>query len=157
MEATYHVYVKASGVIQGATGWGAVMRTPNGEIWEFARSAPFEGDLTTTIRATLLGILDALGTVANPAAVSVVTDIEYIAEGFSVYLPKWVKRGWKLKNRKPVAHRDLWEQIVRESDRHQVSIVWARHHEDAHRAAELAEIGREGERLYARRPLVSEA
>lgn len=146
----YQVYVKASGVVKGATGWGAVVRTPDGEIWELARAAPFESDLTTTVRATLLGIVEMLGVLPNPVAVNITIDVEYIADGFTTYLAKWVNHGWRRKDRKPVAHRDLWERVILESSRHEVSIVWKKYHPDAHRALELAEMGREGERVYTR-------
>ncbi|MBT8764797.1 ribonuclease H family protein [Metapseudomonas boanensis] len=70
--------------------------------------------------------------------------------GFSTHLAKWILRGWRRKDKKRVEHRDLWEHIVREGDRHQLKIVWTEQREKIRQAAELAAISRDGERFYRR-------
>lgn len=157
MSATYRIYVKSSSSTAAElVGWGGVVYAPGDEVWELAGSVPFE-DGQTPIRATLLGIAEVLGTLPKSATVEVFTDVQYIAEGFSVHLAKWVARGWRRKDKKRVAHRDLWERIILERDRHQLSISWRDLGLAGRLAAELAAIGQEGERWFKQRSALAKA
>lgn len=119
----YRIYVKTASSKHDGVGWGAIVQTPDGETWELAGSIAYE-DAQTTIRATLLGIAEALGTLPKPVEVFVFTDVQYIAEGYSKYLDKWVARGWRRKDKKRVAHSDLWELILGERSRHELTVTW---------------------------------
>ncbi len=44
--------------------------------------------------------------------VVVATDLEYVVFGATRWLPRWVRRRWKmLRSARPVANRDLWEEL----------------------------------------------
>jgi ribonuclease HI len=153
--AICHIVVKSSTVVDEEVGWGAIIRTPKGYVWELAGPIPFEEE-RTVMRSTLAGIVAALSALPKPATVCVSTDIQYIADGFRDSLDKWVRRGWKRKGPKHVTHRDLWTQILQERNRHRLSIVWKKLGDEGKRAAELAAIAREGERVYIRHELQPE-
>jgi ribonuclease HI len=60
--------------------------------------------------------------------VHLTTDSEYLKKGMTEWVTGWIKRGWKNSQKQPVANRDLWEQLVELSSRHQVEWHWVRGH-----------------------------
>lgn len=44
----------------------------------------------------------------------IATDSEYVVEGISVRLERWIRRGWRTSDGKPVANRDLWAVLKQE-------------------------------------------
>lgn len=146
---SYRICVKTASAKNDGVGWGAIVRVPNGETWELAGSIPYD-DAQTVIRATLLGIVEALATLPKPGEVHVSTDVQYIADGCSKYLDKWVARGWRRKDKKRVAHRDLWELIIQERNRHQLTVTWKDLGQEGRLAQSVATIGQEGERWFKR-------
>jgi len=44
------------------------------------------------------------------------------------WIEGWQKRGWINANKKPVLNRDLWERLLKLSEKHEVKWVWIRGH-----------------------------
>jgi ribonuclease HI len=83
--------------------------------------------------------------------VELVSDSEYVVKGFTEYLPKWRKRGWRNSGGGSVANRALWEQLIVAVARHRnVCFKWTKGHdgtegnEHAHRLASQARRVAEG-------------
>ncbi len=64
----------------------------------------------------------------EPCTVKVVTDSQYIQRAMTRHISKWVTRGWKNSHGVPVSNRDLWETLLRERSRHEVTWTWIRGH-----------------------------
>jgi ribonuclease HI len=60
--------------------------------------------------------------------VHVVTDSQYVQQGVQSWLAGWKRKNWKTSAGKPVANRDLWEQLDLELGRHEVDWTWVRGH-----------------------------
>lgn len=153
--ADCRIYVKSSTVADGRVGWGAIINTPQGEVWELTG----EGEQTVN-RSTLQAIVNALALLPKPATVRVFTDMKYIAEGFSNTLDKWTQQGWKRKRGKgkaSVAHPDLWAELVRERSRHKLSVDFITFDGMREELSALAEAGREGEAFFRRKRAVDSA
>ena len=59
----------------------------------------------------------------------VVTDSEYVVNAFTKgWLTSWQMRGWKTAAKKPVANRDLWEQLLILTSERTVIFTWIRGH-----------------------------
>lgn len=56
------------------------------------------------------------------------TDSEYLQRGITEWLAKWQQKNWRTQARKPVANRDLWEQLLDAEKRHTVQWLWVRGH-----------------------------
>jgi ribonuclease HI len=37
------------------------------------------------------------------------------------WIPAWQKRGWKTAAKTPVANQDLWERLIEQLDRHEIT------------------------------------
>ena len=107
----------------GPGGWGAILRC-GGQEKELAGFDPE----TTNNRMELTAAIAGLTALKRPCRVRLTTDSEYLKKGMTEWLPGWLRRGWKNAQRQPVANRDLWEQLLALSSRHQVEWRWVRGH-----------------------------
>jgi ribonuclease HI len=61
-------------------------------------------------------------------AVTEVTDSQYVQRAMTQHLRHWIARGWLNSRGTPVSNQDLWNALLRESGRHQVTWSWVRGH-----------------------------
>ena len=123
----------------GPGGWAWVV--PDGPF-----AAGFEPD-TTNQRMEVTAALKALQAFEGP--VLIVSDSTYVVYCFrDHWWRNWIRRGWKNKNRQPIANRDLWEVLVDlYRGRDNVAFRWVKGHsgdrwnDEADRLA-VAAIGR---------------
>ncbi|MEZ5399192.1 MAG: ribonuclease HI [Bryobacteraceae bacterium] len=107
----------------GPGGWACLLRC--GSVERELSGA--EAD-TTNNRMELRAVIAGLAALKEPCAVRVVTDSQYVQRGMTRYLSRWATAGWRSSRGEPVANRDLWEALVRESSRHEVTWTWVRGH-----------------------------
>ena len=83
---------------------------------------------TTNNRMELTAAIEALRTLEPGRVVTVITDSNYLRRGVTEWMSRWIARGWKTADKKPVLNRDLWEQlndVVRQQD---IEWKWVRGH-----------------------------
>jgi ribonuclease HI len=107
----------------GPGGWGTILRW-DGHEKELSGFAPE----TTNNRMELTAAIAGLAALKRPCRVRLTTDSEYVKKGITEWIDGWVRRGWKNSQKKDVANRDLWEQLLEQSRRHQVEWCWVRGH-----------------------------
>ena len=131
----------------GAGGWACILRYGSAE----KEISGVEAN-TTNNRMELRAVIAGLSALKEPCALRVVTDSQYVQRGMSRYLPLWVTRGWLNSRGVPVANRDLWESLVCESRRHQITWSWVRGHgasAEQNRCDELAQAAARSLRMVA--------
>ncbi|MBU1106408.1 MAG: ribonuclease HI [Candidatus Riflebacteria bacterium] len=108
----------------GPGGWGALLRFK--DIEKELSGGERE---TTNNRMELMGVISGLESLKENCSVSVFTDSQYIANAFlKDWLTNWQKNGWKTAAKKPVKNRELWERLLVQANRHQLSWNWIRGH-----------------------------
>ncbi|HKJ71287.1 MAG TPA: ribonuclease HI [Gammaproteobacteria bacterium] len=107
----------------GPGGWGALLRF-NGRERELYGFEPE----TTNNRMELTAAIRGLEALKRPCSVDLTTDSEYLRKGVTEWMANWKKRGWKTASKKPVANRDLWEELDALLARHEVRFHWTRGH-----------------------------
>lgn len=107
----------------GPGGWGTLLRW-DGHLKELSGYAP----QTTNNRMELTGAIAGLAALKRSCRVHLTTDSEYVKKGITEWIDGWVKRGWKNSQKKDVANRDLWEELLAQTRRHQVEWHWVRGH-----------------------------
>jgi ribonuclease HI len=107
----------------GPGGWGTILRW-DGHEKELSGFTPE----TTNNRMELTAAIAGLAALKRPCLVRLTTDSEYVKKGITEWIDGWVRRGWKNSQKKDVANRDLWEQLLEQSRRHQVEWCWVRGH-----------------------------
>ena len=107
----------------GPGGWGAILRYGEGERELFGGEAQ-----TTNNRMEMSAALEALRALKQPCIVDLYTDSQYLRQGVTQWLPNWVRRNWKTSAGDAVKNRDLWEALLGEVGRHQITWHWVKGH-----------------------------
>jgi len=107
----------------GPGGWGTVLRY-NGHYKELSGYAAE----TTNNRMELSGALAGLRALKRPCRVRLTTDSQYLKKGMTEWLDGWLKKGWMNSQKKPVANRDLWEELLEQQKIHQIEWCWVKGH-----------------------------
>jgi ribonuclease HI len=101
----------------GPGGWGVI-------IIEEGRERELSGGerLTTNQRMELTAPLEGLRSLAGRRHVAIYSDSAYVINCFrDRWYERWRKNGWINSTRKPVENRDLWEPLIAEVERHDVT------------------------------------
>ena len=86
---------------------------------------------TTNNRMELTAAIEALKALNAHAQVNLFTDSTYVKKGISVWIKAWKKNSWKRRSGKsllPVKNEDLWRELDRLADRHNVTFHWVEGH-----------------------------
>jgi ribonuclease HI len=82
---------------------------------------------TTNNRMALRSAIVGLSSLRKPCGVLFHSDSQYLVKGMNEWVEGWRKRGWKRKAG-PIENLELWQELVREEERHQVRWQWVRGH-----------------------------
>ena len=109
----------------GPGGWGVVLRSGANE------KELYGGELgTTNNRMELTAVIQALGALKRPCAVTLHMDSQYVLKGITEWLPGWKAKGWRTAGKTPVKNVELWQRLdalVRDSG-HVIDWRWVRGH-----------------------------
>ena len=123
----------------GPGGWCVIIKKDD-KVNEF-----FGGDLeTTNNKMELTAVIKGFENLNNASEVLVKTDSKYVINGITKWLPNWKAKGWINSAKKPVANKDLWEQLESLISNHKVDWLWVKGHsgdDENERADELARKG----------------
>jgi ribonuclease HI len=48
-----------------------------------------------------------------PSEILIISDSKYFVDSFNMYLPNWIKKGWRKADGDPVKNIDLWQEAQR--------------------------------------------
>ena len=123
----------------GPGGWCVIIKKDD-KVNEF-----FGGDLeTTNNKMELTAVIKGFENLNNASEVLVKTDSTYVINGITKWLPNWRAKGWINSSKKPVANKDLWQQLESLISNHKVDWLWVKGHsgdDENERADELARKG----------------
>lgn len=117
----------------GPGGWGVLLRH-NGRTKKLYGG---EKD-TTNNRMELMAAIKALSTLKEPCLIELTTDSQYLRNGITKWIKQWKAKDWKRSNKKPVKNIDLWQQLDKEAQRHQITWHWIKGHK-GHPENEIAD------------------
>lgn len=85
---------------------------------------------TTNNRMEILAVLAGLRALKEPVRVTVVTDSQYVSNSIAKgWVHSWRAKNWKVKDGKGERlNADLWKALLKELERHQVTMRWIRGH-----------------------------
>jgi len=107
----------------GPGGWAALLLCEEGE--RVLTGGEYN---TTNNRMELQAAIAALGALDNACDVEFHTDSTYLQQGITKWLPRWIQRGWRKSDRKPVLNADLWKKLHALDSKHDIHWHWVRAH-----------------------------
>lgn len=110
----------------GKGGWGAILifGDVKKEISGFAEK-------TTNNQMELTAPIEALKLLKRPCKVKLYSDSAYLINTFAKgWLKNWKKNGWKTADHKDVKNKDLWVQIDRFNQMHNIEWIKVKGHAD---------------------------
>ena len=117
----------------GIGGWGVVIRYGDAE------KKLYGGEITTTNnRMELKAVIEGLSALTKPCKVKITTDSKYVMTGATEWLENWKKRDWKTAGKKQVLNVDLWMQLDKLINEHELEWAWVKGH-SGHAENEMAD------------------
>lgn len=116
-----------SGSVTGTPGgWAFVLRAVNSETGEIVREREgFGGYVSTTSqRMEQQSLLMGLSALQKSTTLTVISDSEYIQNPFR---KDWIP-GWVAKDFRKVKNVDMWQKIIPEVAKHQITWTWVKGH-----------------------------
>lgn len=101
----------------GPGGWAALLR------WRDAERELSGGEANTTNqRMELKAAIEGLKALKRPCRVRIYSDSAYLINAFEKgWLAQWRRNGWRTAAKTPVENQDLWQELARLTDMHQVT------------------------------------
>ena len=108
----------------GPGGWGTILR-----YGEHEKELSGGEAQTTNNRMELTALIEGLRALKEPCKVRITTDSSYVADGINKgWARGWQRNGWRKSDKKPALNPELWEALLAELDRHEVTVHWVRGH-----------------------------
>lgn len=108
----------------GPGGWGAVLRAGTHEK-ELSGGAAN----TTNNRMELSAVIAALSALKRPCKVMLTSDSKYVIDAVTKgWAKKWRANNWVKSDKKPALNADLWEELLRLLEIHDVTFIWVKGH-----------------------------
>jgi ribonuclease HI len=127
----------------GPGGWG-VLILENGKRRELNGGEAG----TTNNRMEMLAAIRALEATAGAAAITLVTDSQYVKNGITGWIKGWKRNGWKNASKQPVKNRDLWEQLDALTQGRSVEWKWVKGHSGHPENDRVDELAREAAQAF---------
>jgi ribonuclease HI len=103
----------------GPGGWGAIIF--NGEN---VREMGDRKEKTTNNRMEMMAAIEALKYVslnfADTESIEVHSDSTYLINGITVWIRNWQKNNWRTKDKREVLNKDLWQELLGETEKRNV-------------------------------------
>jgi ribonuclease HI len=121
-----HVEIYTDGACKGnpgVGGWGAWLKYNGHEKSIFGGE-----ENTTNNRMEMMAVIRALEVLKRPSEIKLYTDSSYVQKGMMEWMSGWKANNWRTANKKPVKNDDLWKQLDRLSNLHQIEWIWVKGH-----------------------------
>ncbi|MBQ6625572.1 MAG: ribonuclease HI [Clostridia bacterium] len=127
MENRKKVYVYTDGSCSGNPGpggWGCILK------YNSVEKELCGGDKNTTNnRMEMTAVIEALKALKEPCDVELYTDSQYICNSINnEWVFSWKNNGWKKADKKPALNIELWEEILKLIELHNVKFNWIKGH-----------------------------
>ena len=108
----------------GPGGWGAILRYKGNEKELSGGAAD-----TTNNRMEITAVLQAFTALKEPCNVTLYSDSQYVCNALKLgWAKKWKANNWMRNKKEPALNPDLWEKLLEQYDRHNVTVVWVKGH-----------------------------
>ena len=110
----------------GPGGWGTIL------MYEGNKKEISGGNLDTTNNVMeMTAVIEGLKMLKYPCEVEIYSDSAYVVNAFNQHwIDGWKKKGWKNSSKEDVKNRELWEEMDRLIQNHNVTFIKVKGHSD---------------------------
>ena len=84
---------------------------------------------TTNNRMEMMAMIAGLEALKQPCTVTIYSDSRYLVDSISKgWVDSWQAKGWRKSDKKKVANIDLWQRLLPQLSKHQVTMSWVEGH-----------------------------
>lgn len=83
---------------------------------------------TTNNRMELMAAIEGLKALKMPCQVTLISDSRYVVNGMSLWIDNWQKNNFTNAKKKPIPNQDLWQELLKLSQVHDVKWQWVKAH-----------------------------
>ena len=127
MSKTLHVEIFTDGACSGNPGkggWGAILRFGGHE-----KELSGAEEATTNNRMELTAAIQGLKALKQPCKVTLYSDSQYLCNAVNKkWVYSWKQKNWIKSDKRPALNVDLWEELLKLLDIHDVQFVWVKGH-----------------------------
>ncbi|MBO8173365.1 MAG: ribonuclease HI [Bacillaceae bacterium] len=110
----------------GPGGWAAVLM-----YGDHVKEITGYEENTTNNRMELKAAVEALKMLKEPCQVTLYSDSAYLVNCFQQgWYKNWIKNGWKNSKKQPVENQDLWKELLKLMEKHDVTFAKVKGHAD---------------------------
>ena len=110
----------------GPGGWGAILMHK-----EHKKEISGAKANTTNNVMELTAVIEALKLLKYPCKVSLYSDSAYVVNAFlQNWILGWQKNNWKTSNKEDVKNKELWQELIRLTNIHDVNFIKVKGHAD---------------------------
>jgi ribonuclease HI len=107
----------------GNGGWAAIIYD-DGKIEKISGSEKN----TTNNRMELMAPIAALSKITKKKKVQIFTDSQYVKMGITNWIHNWIKNNWQTSKKEDVKNKDLWLNLYKLTQSHDVEWHWVKAH-----------------------------
>ena len=107
----------------GNGGWAAIIND-DGKIEKISGSEKH----TTNNRMELTAPIAALSKITKKKKVQIFTDSQYVKMGITNWIHNWIKNNWQTSKKEDVKNKDLWLNLYKLTQSHDVEWHWVKAH-----------------------------
>ena len=112
----------------GAGGWGFVLLCKTKE--KDKKMSGYEEN-TTNNRMELMAVIEGIKAIKKTCNLTIYTDSAYVYNAFTQgWINNWLQNGFKNAQKKPVANKELWLELLSLIEKHNVKWVKVKGHSD---------------------------
>lgn len=110
----------------GPGGWGTIL------MYEGNKKEISGGNPNTTNNIMeMTAVIEGLKMLKYPCEVEIYSDSAYVVNAFNQHwIEGWKKKGWKNSSKEDVKNRELWEEMDRLIQDHEVTFIKVKGHSD---------------------------
>ena len=83
---------------------------------------------TTNNRMELMAPIAALSKITKKKKVQIFTDSQYVKMGITNWIHNWIKNNWQTSKKEDVKNKDLWLNLYKLTQSHDVEWHWVKAH-----------------------------
>jgi ribonuclease HI len=83
---------------------------------------------TTNNQMELMAAIESLKKIPEGQEVEIFTDSQYVKQGITDWIEKWIQNNWKTSSKQKVKNVELWKELNIVSKKHKIKWNWVKAH-----------------------------